>query len=141
MPGLRERQKAMARESITEAAAALVTERHQLDFSMQEVADRAGVSLRTVYNKVDLAEGSFDTTLAGLNVGLFFTPRIYLQSLVQYSTQVNRWSSNIRFSLLNTAGTGLFVVFNSVEGIQDLDGNLSRSFIVKYTHQFNILGG
>jgi hypothetical protein len=98
-------------------------------------------SLRTVYNKVDLVEGSFDTTLAGLNVGFFFTPRIYLQSLVQYSTQVNRWSSNIRFSLLNTAGTGLFVVFNSVEGIQDLDGNLSRSFIVKYTHQINILGG
>ena len=98
-------------------------------------------SLRTVYNNVDLPEGDFDTTLAGLNVGLFFTPRIYLQSLVQYSTQVDRWSSNIRFSLLNTAGTGLFVVFNSVEGIQDLDGNLSRSFIVKYTHQLNILGG
>ncbi|MDH3735014.1 MAG: carbohydrate binding family 9 domain-containing protein [Gemmatimonadota bacterium] len=98
-------------------------------------------SVRTVYNNVKLPEGDFDTTLAGLNLTMFFTPRVSLQSLVQYSTQVDRWSSNIRFSWLNTAGTGLFVVFNSVEGIQDLDGNLSRSFIVKYTHQFNVLGG
>lgn len=98
-------------------------------------------TLRLVYNQVDLAEGDFDTTLAGLNLAYYFTPRVYLQSLVQYSTQIDRWSSNVRFAWLNTAGTGLFVVFNSVEGIQDLEGNLSRSFIVKYTHQFNILGG
>ncbi|MDX1396016.1 MAG: DUF5916 domain-containing protein [Gemmatimonadota bacterium] len=106
---------------------------------------RAGAAfastLRFQYNDVDLEEGSFDTTLAGLNLAYYFTPRVYLQSLIQYSTQIDRWSSNIRFGWLNTAGTGLFVVFNSVEGIQDLDGNLSRSFIVKYTHQFNILGG
>lgn len=33
-----------------EATAALVNERRHLDFSMKEVAERAGVSLRTVYN-------------------------------------------------------------------------------------------
>jgi hypothetical protein len=105
------------------------------------VGSAFSTTARLVYNKVDLAEGNFDATLAGLNLAYYFTPRVYLQSLVQYSTQIDRWSSNVRFAWLNTAGTGLFVVFNSVEGIQDLDGNLSRSFIVKYTHQFNILGG
>lgn len=60
MTGLRERQKALARETITEAAASLVTERHQLDFSMQEVAERAGVSLRTVYNHFETREDLLD---------------------------------------------------------------------------------
>ena len=50
MSDLRERQREMARTSIVEACAELVTERHQLDFSMAEVAEGAGVSLRTVYN-------------------------------------------------------------------------------------------
>jgi len=52
MTGLRERQRTLARTTITTAAAELVTERHQLDFSMQEVAERAGVSLRTVERAV-----------------------------------------------------------------------------------------
>jgi AcrR family transcriptional regulator len=60
MTDLRERQKALARESITDAAATLITERHQLDFSMQEVADRAGVSLRTVYNHFETREDLLD---------------------------------------------------------------------------------
>lgn len=56
MTSLRERQKDIARQSIVEACAALVTERHLLDFSMKEVADRAGVSLRTVYNHYETRE-------------------------------------------------------------------------------------
>ena len=43
--------------------------------------------------------------------------------------------------LVEHGRAGLFIVFNSVEGIQDLDGNLSHAFIVKYTHQINLLGG
>ena len=61
--------------------------------------------------------------------------------LIQHSTQIDRWSSDIRFEWLDAAGTSLSVVFNSVEGIQDLDGNLSLSSIIKDTHQLNILGG
>ncbi len=98
-------------------------------------------ALRFEYNNVDLEEGDFETTLAGLNLGYFFTPRIYLQSLIQYSTQLDRWSANVRFGWLNTAGTGLFVVYNDVQGIEDLSGTLGRSLIVKFTRQFNVLGG
>ncbi len=50
MSDLRARQRDLARQSIVDATAALVTERHHLDFAMKEVAERAGVSLRTVYN-------------------------------------------------------------------------------------------
>lgn len=98
-------------------------------------------SLRLNYNNVTLEEGDFETTLAGVNFGYFFTPRIYLQSLVQYSTQLDNWSANVRFGWLSTAGTGLFIVYNDVEGIQDLSGPQGRSLIVKFSRQFNILGG
>ena len=99
------------------------------------------VAARLDYNNVTLEEGSFVTTLAGINLGYFFTPRIYLQSLVQYSTQLDNWSANVRFGWLSTAGTGLFIVYNDVRGIQDLRGPQSRSLIIKFSRQFNVLGG
>lgn len=47
---LRDRQKALARAEILRATADLVADRAHLDFSIAEVAEAAGVSLRTVYN-------------------------------------------------------------------------------------------
>ncbi|MCZ0935777.1 MAG: DUF5916 domain-containing protein [Gemmatimonadetes bacterium] len=98
-------------------------------------------SLRLDYNNVTLEHGDFVTTLAGVNFGYFFTPRVYLQSLVQYSTQLDTFSANVRFGWLNTAGTGLFIVYNDIQGIQDLHGPQGRSLIVKFSRQFNVLGG
>ena len=110
-------------------------------------------SARINYFNVDLPQGRFETVLLGTNFGYFFTPRIYVQSLVQYSNQADSWSANLRFGWLNTAGTGLFIVYNDVQGFGYPDGlnpdggrfvesgTLARSFIVKFTRQFNVLGG
>ena len=62
--------------------------------------------VRVDHSQVDLAEGSFDATLASARAGYSFTPNIFLQGLVQYGSQSNSWSGNIRFGWLNTAGTG-----------------------------------
>ncbi len=75
----------------------------------------ASAGLRLSYNDVMLPEGDFTATFAGLNAGWFFTPRVYLQSPIQYSDQIDTWSANIRFGCLNTAGTGLFIVYNDVQ--------------------------
>jgi hypothetical protein len=96
------------------------------------------VSLRSDYNDVRLAEGDFTATLIAARVGYFFTPRIYAQSLVQYSDQLDTWSANVRFGWLGTAGTGLFVVYNDARGIDDLSGPLNRSLIVKFSRQFDL---
>ena len=110
-------------------------------------------SARATYFDVNLPQGKFETVLLGMNFGYFFTPRVYLQSLVQYSNQLDSWSANLRFGWLNTAGTGLFIVYNDVQGFDFPDGlnpdggrfmesgTLARSFIVKFTKQFNVLGG
>ncbi|MEL7208540.1 MAG: TetR/AcrR family transcriptional regulator [Actinomycetota bacterium] len=60
MSDLRTRQRELGRRAVVEACAALVTERRHLDFSMQEVADGAGVSLRTVYNHFATREEMLD---------------------------------------------------------------------------------
>jgi hypothetical protein len=54
---------------------------------------------------------------------------------------VDTWSANVRFGWLDTAGTGLFVVLNTAQGFNTLEGPLARSFIIKYNRQFNIWGG
>ena len=100
----------------------------------------ATVSLRVDYNQVDLAEGSFDVTLGSLRAGYFFTPRIYLQSLVQYADQLDTWSANVRFGWLHTAGSGLFIVLNESRGFNTLEGPLARSLVIKYSRQFDLPG-
>lgn len=67
MTSLRERQRALVRRTIVEALGELVAETRHLDFSIQEVADRAGVSLRTVYNHFPNREQLLDAF--GLHFG------------------------------------------------------------------------
>ena len=103
-------------------------------------SDRSSLTAAVAYNDVDLPEGAFTATLASLKLGYFFTPRIYVQGLVQYSDQVDQWSTNLRFGRLNTAGTGLIVVYNEVQGFDTLLCPLVRALFIKYTRQFNVAG-
>ena len=99
----------------------------------------ASVSLN--HNIVRLDEGDFETTLLGVRFGYFFTPRVFLQSLIQYSDQADIWSANVRFGVLDTAGTGLYVVYNEAQesrGLTSLVTPQSRSFIVKYSRQLRL---
>jgi len=105
------------------------------------IGDRSSATLAATHNDVQLPEGDFSTVLTSLKLGYYFTPRIYLQSLVQYSDQVDSWSANLRFSWLNTAGTGLFIVYNEVQGFDTLSGPQGRSFFIKFTKQLDLTGG
>ncbi|MFQ5538269.1 MAG: DUF5916 domain-containing protein, partial [Gemmatimonadota bacterium] len=101
---------------------------------------KLSTSLWVDYNAVDLAEGSFNVVLAGLRLAFFITPRIFLQSLTQYSDQAESWSTNVRLGWLDTAGTGLFIVFNQTNGFDSLARNtpLNRSLTIKYSRLFNL---
>jgi len=100
-------------------------------------------SLLVEYNDVRLDQGNFVRTLIGTRVAYFFTPRIMLQTIVQYSNQVRVWTANARFGWLSTAGTGLFVVFNEgreADGFFQWNQPQARSLIVKYSRQFGRSG-
>jgi hypothetical protein len=100
-------------------------------------------SLRMEYNDVRLDQGNFIRKLIATRVAYFFTPRIMLQTLVQYSNQARAWAANARFGWLSTAGTGLFVVFNEgrdADGFFEWNQPQARSLIVKYARQFGRSG-
>ena len=100
-------------------------------------------SLLVDYNDVHLDEGDFVRSLIGTRLAYFFTPRVLAQALVQYNNQARAWTANARFGWLNTAGTGLFVVFNEgqvADGFFDWVRPQTRSFVVKYTRQFGTGG-
>ncbi|HET9276412.1 MAG TPA: DUF5916 domain-containing protein [Gemmatimonadales bacterium] len=106
------------------------------------VTARLGTSLiataRLSLEDVELDEGSFTTTLIGLKTAYSFTPRIYLQSLIQYNDQTRSLSGNVRFGWLGPAGTGLFVVYNEGRQTGPGSGPLDRALIVKFTRQVEV---
>ncbi|HEY9226128.1 MAG TPA: DUF5916 domain-containing protein [Gemmatimonadaceae bacterium] len=108
---------------------------------------RRGASLSSSlifdYNDVKLDQGAFTRRLIGTRFGYFFTPRVFVQSLVQFNNQARAWTANARFGWLATAGTGLFVVLNDGE---EADGFFrwgrpqARSIVVKFTRQLGTGG-
>jgi hypothetical protein len=99
---------------------------------------RFTVDTTWTYTAVSLPQGSFRTNLGNARVTYNFSPSMFVQSLIQYNDRTRRWSTNMRFHLLETAGTGLFVVYNNTESIDGM-GPINRAFIVKYVRQFDIL--
>jgi hypothetical protein len=99
---------------------------------------RFTVDTNWTYRSISLPEGAFHTNLGNMRVTYNFTPSVFIQSLVQYNDRTERWSTNLRFHLLETAGTGLFVVYNNTESLEGL-GPINRAFIVKYVRQFDLL--
>ena len=107
---------------------------------------RANEALTTefalIYNDVKLPVGDFKTHLFRARISYSFTPRIYVQGLVQYNDIADIWSANLRFGWLQSANTGLFVVFNEVSDTSErlgFDSPLSRSITLKYSRLFNVL--
>ena len=102
------------------------------------------------HNRIDLPQGRFNTTLTRVRLRYAFTPSLAAQSSVQYSDQTGVWTGYLRFGWLDTAGTGLFVVYNErqlmeVSGISGVLpreglGTPERTFVVKYTRQFDASG-
>lgn len=97
--------------------------------------DKFNTELNFALNDVKLPGGTFMANIFGARISYSFTPRINLQSFIQYNGSSDFWSANIRFSLLEQANTGLFVVYN--EGYQ-YESISNRSLTIKYSHMFDI---
>jgi hypothetical protein len=104
------------------------------------IGEAFNTELAWIYNDIDLPYGAFETNLGRLRVNYSFTPLIFIQALVQYNDLEDSWATNLRFSWLRTANTGLNVVYNE---IQDVNGSgtgvPNRSLIVKYSYMFDVL--
>ena len=103
------------------------------------IGDRFISSLNFSHSDIQLDTGNFTALVGGLRLSYSFTPRVFLQSLIQRNNVSEITSVNARFGWLQNANTGLFVVFNIVKDDNDLDLLNNQTITVKYTHRFDIL--
>jgi hypothetical protein len=103
------------------------------------VGETFSTELSWNYNRIDLPteDGPFTINAGQLRVSYSFTPKMLLQALFQYDDRSDRVGMNVRFSLLQRANAGLFVVYNEIDemGFQ----KPRREFVLKYSRIFNVL--
>ena len=90
-------------------------------------------------SNLKLDDGDLHAILSGARLSYSFTPRMFLQSLIQYNNVSNLLSVNARFGLLKNANTGLFVVLNILKDDDLLDYVNNQRLTVKYTHTFDLI--
>ncbi len=104
------------------------------------IGDKFSSSLSVNYNNYELPVegGDFSVTLSRLRLSYSFTPKILLQLLMQYNDDHETLSTNLRFSWLRTANTGLYLVYNEFDesGVGALP--TGREIILKYSYMFDV---
>jgi len=112
-------------------------------FASPSVKFRLGETFNTELtwskNYYDLPAGNFNTDVLRARLSYSFTPRLFVQSLLQYNDLDEVWATNLRLGWLQSANTGLFVVYN--EALDTFDGlsRRDRSLIVKFSRLFDLL--
>jgi hypothetical protein len=93
------------------------------------------------YNDFDLPVpgGKFTANLLRLRLSYSFTPKILLQLLTQYNEVDDVVSNNLRFSWLQAANAGLFLVYNEIDERYPGAPPRGREFIIKYSRIFDVL--
>ena len=68
-------------------------------------------------------------------IGYAFNTRTFVDTLLQYNTDLKQVSANIRVDLIHRPLSDLFVVYNEQQLTNEpTPVNAGRGFIVKYTH-------
>ncbi len=91
------------------------------------------VSLSDQINDIDLSSGSFVTHLVTGRVNYYFNTKVFVNALVQYNTDTNQWSSNVRLDIIHRPLSDIYLVYN--ERHDSRSGALiSRAVIAKMTY-------
>lgn len=89
-------------------------------------------------NWIDLPQGSFQTNLARLRATYTLSPRAFVGALVQFNSEANTLSTNVRLRWEYAPGSDFFVVYTDgrdtlASGYPTLE---NRSLIAKFTRLF-----
>ena len=81
----------------------------------------------------ELSTGAYVTTLITGRVNYNFSTRMFLNALLQYNTDSQQWSSNLRFNVIHRPLSDFFLVYN--ERRDDRSGELiDRAIVAKMTY-------
>ncbi|MGE3511350.1 MAG: DUF5916 domain-containing protein, partial [Vicinamibacterales bacterium] len=89
-------------------------------------------------NWVQQEQGEFTSNLAGGRISLSMTPQMFVSALIQYQSDRNGLSSNVRFRWEYLPGSELFVVLNEERdtAVPRFPALQNRSLIVKVNRLF-----
>ncbi|MCZ6750281.1 MAG: DUF5916 domain-containing protein [Acidobacteria bacterium] len=94
---------------------------------------RFNTSIGTIHNNINLPEGHFKTNLVNFRFNYSFSTAMFLNGLIQYNTDSQQWSSNIRFNLIHRPLSDLYIVYN--ERRDTISSQLiDRAIIAKFTY-------
>jgi hypothetical protein len=104
------------------------------------IGERFSTELSWNHSDIELpvANGDFQVDVAQLRVSYSFSPRMSLQTLVQYNNQADSIATNVRFAWLQSANAGLYLVYNEVDEMGFNLRDNGRQFIIKYSHIIDI---
>jgi hypothetical protein len=85
---------------------------------------------------LDLPKTEFTTTLVNLRTGYSFSSNMFLDTLLQYRSDVKQFSANVRFNLIHRPLSDFFIVYNESQ-FTDITQPAGRGLVVKYTQMFS----
>lgn len=118
-------------------------DRENLDSTIRyRVGEKFSSELTWSHSNIDLPVpgGDFEVDLARLRMTYSFTPRMSIQTLVQYNKRDDVVSTNLRFAWLQSANAGLYIVYNEVDENNMLFAprENAQQFAIKYSRILNI---
>ena len=91
------------------------------------------VAVNWTHNDIDLPAGAYNTNLVSTRIVYGFTTTQFLNALIQYNTDANQWTSNIRFNIIHRPLSDFFLVYNDQRDSRSGD-LINRAVIAKLTY-------
>jgi hypothetical protein len=99
---------------------------------------KLNASLSYTQNNISLPtdNGRFKTHLLAARFNYSFSTAVFLNALVQYNSDAQQWSSNIRFNIIHRPLSDFFLVYN--EHRDSTTGDLAdRAIVAKFTYMIS----
>ena len=96
------------------------------------LAGRLNASITESRNQIQLGEGSYTTDLISARIEYGFSTIAFANALIQYNTDAQEWTSNLRFNIIHHRLSDFFLVFNERRD-STTGGLLDRALVAKVT--------
>ena len=102
------------------------------------IGEKFSSELSWNYNSFNLPQADFKVHVGRLRATYSFSPNISLQALLQYDDRNDTLATNLRFAWLQSANTGLYLVYNETDQ-RGQPGAPRRELILKYSRILDLL--
>jgi uncharacterized protein DUF5916/cellulose/xylan binding protein with CBM9 domain len=91
------------------------------------------VAFNVQINDITLSTGDFVSTLVAGRVNYNFNTKVFFNALLQYNTDSQQWSSNLRFNIIHRPLSDFFLVYNERRD-ERTSALIDRALIAKVTY-------